>query len=269
MVRVLLLLLTINVAFPYSKGRDTTVSRDTKLLLKESSKVEFLTFHYPSVSWNTHKIDIYDYDVLKFQDSFKVDMRKFYPPTIGEITSHFGYRRIRFHYGTDIKLQTGDSLFAAFDGVVRVCRYDRGGYGYFIVISHYNGLESLYGHLSRIKVKPGQRVKAGDFIGYGGNTGRSTGSHLHFELRFLGEQFNVYPFFDFEKDSLKKETIVISKRLFNYLVDLRKAKYIRVRKGDSLWAIARRYGVSVSYLCRLNRISRNRPIYPGQRLRIR
>ncbi len=268
------ILFFIIFSFSYSTPKkheepDSSVSTSVSSMLKDNELANSLTFEYPSASWNTHKIDIYEYDVLKFKDSFKVSMKTFHPPIKGRITSHFGFRGIRYHYGTDIKLQTGDSVYAAFDGTVRVCRYDRGGYGYFIVISHDNGLESLYGHLSKIKAKPGQKVKAGDFIAFGGNTGRSTGSHLHFELRFLGEQFDTYQFYDYEKDSLKQDYIVVNQKLFNYLKELRKAVYVRVRNGDSLWAISRRYHVSVSYLCRLNHISRNRPIYPGQKLRIR
>ncbi len=247
---------------------DTTFVGEKKLL-KEAPEVVQLTFEYPNVEWNTYKIDIYSYDVLKMKDSFYVDMSRAKFPVIGRITSHFGFRGAQYHYGTDIKLQTGDSVYAVFDGIVRVVRYDRGGYGKFIVIAHDNGLETLYGHLSTQNVKPGQRVKAGEFIGKGGNTGRSTGSHLHFEFRFMGEQFNPYLLMDFETGTLKKYALMVKKDLFNYMKELRKARYVRVRRGDSLWVIARRNHTTVSRLCRLNGISRNRTLYPGQRIRVR
>lgn len=130
--------------------------------------------------------------------NFKIDLRGFCMPTPSRnITSQFGPRWRRQHEGLDIKVYTGDTIRSAFDGRVRITRYDRGGYGYFVVIRHPNGLETLYGHLSKIVAKEDQIVKAGDVIGLGGNTGRSTGSHLHFETRLLGKAINPALLFDF------------------------------------------------------------------------
>lgn len=132
--------------------------------------------------------------------NYKIDLRGFHMPTTSRVvTSNFGPRWGRRHQGLDIKVYVGDTIRAAFDGKVRVvaCEGLRKGYGYYIVIRHPNGLETLYGHLSKQLVKEEQIVRAGDVIGLGGNTGRSTGSHLHFETRLLGEAINPVYMFDF------------------------------------------------------------------------
>ena len=113
------------------------------------------------------------------------------------ITSNFGRRWGRRHQGLDIKVYIGDTIRAAFSGKVRVVKYDANGYGKYIVIRHNNGLETIYGHLSKQIVSPNQTVRAGQPIGLGGNTGRSTGSHLHFETRLAGVALNPALFFDF------------------------------------------------------------------------
>lgn len=253
---------------------------DTLILSKESKAILFAYRNYlqrfseklPKTRWHHRKIDVYDYDVLEFKDTFLVSLYQkrdtFHFPVKGQVTSHFGFRRAQFHYGTDIKLWTGDTVVAAFSGIVRIACYEP-GYGNFIVISHFNGLESLYGHLSAFLVKPGDTVFAGQPIGLGGNTGRSTGSHLHFELRFLGKQFNTEPYFDYESGTIRDSVIVLTASTFSHLKEIQKAQYIRVRKGDSLWTIAKRYGVSVAYLRRLNGLYGTSRIYPGQLLRIR
>lgn len=132
--------------------------------------------------------------------NYKIDLRGFHMPTTSRVvTSNFGPRWGRRHQGLDIKVYVGDTIRAAFDGKVRVvaCEGLRKGYGYYIVIRHPNGLETLYGHLSKQLVKENQVVRAGEVIGLGGNTGRSTGSHLHFETRLLGEAINPVYMFDF------------------------------------------------------------------------
>ena len=117
-------------------------------------------------------------------DTFKIDLRHFCMPTPSRVvTSNFGNRWGRPHKGLDIKVYIGDTIRAAFSGKVRIVRYEAGGYGKYIVIRHPNGLETIYGHLSEQLVSENQSVRAGEVIGLGGNTGRSTGSHLHFEVR--------------------------------------------------------------------------------------
>lgn len=141
--------------------------------------------------------------------NFKVDLRGFCMPTPSRIvTSKFGPRWHRLHAGLDIKVYIGDTIRAAFDGKVRLTKHERRGYGYHIVIRHPNGLETLYGHLSKILVSPDQIVKAGDIIGLGGNTGRSYGAHLHFETRLLGQPINPAFMFDFEKQDVTADFYV-------------------------------------------------------------
>ena len=134
-------------------------------------------------------------------------------PYKGVKTSGYGWRWGRPHTGLDIALNTGDKVYAAFDGVVRVACYN-GGYGNMILIRHYNNLETLYGHLSSIKVKSGQKVKAGDVIGLGGSTGNSTGPHLHFECRLLYACFDPEWIVDINKYKLKTKFVRIDKSYF-------------------------------------------------------
>ena len=150
----------------------------------------------------------HSYTNVTIPSEYKIDLRHFHMPCDSRlVTSHYGYRRSfrRQHYGTDIKVFVGDTIRAAFSGKVRIVK-DQGyrrGYGKYIVIRHANGLETLYGHLSRQLVKPNQFVKAGDVIGLGGNTGQSTGSHLHFETRLLGQSIDPERLFDFEAQDVK------------------------------------------------------------------
>lgn len=133
----------------------------------------------------------------------KIDLRGFCMPTPSrKINSKFGPRWGRRHEGLDIKVYIGDTIRAAFDGKVRICKFNRSGYGYYVVIRHPNGLETLYGHLSKQIVKKDQIVRAGEPIGLGGNTGRSYGSHLHFETRLLGQPINPALLFDFENQDV-------------------------------------------------------------------
>ena len=228
-------------------------------------------------SWNTQQIR-YRLDgedlrldsqmiVLQNRDQGKL----YYHPFKGEVTSRFGYRRYRFHYGIDIDLVTGDQVVSAFDGMVRVVRYDK-GYGNVIVIRNDNGLETVYAHLLKALVDTNQIVKAGDVIAFGGNTGRSTGSHLHFELRYLGAAINPESLIDFETYKLLSDTVYLTPEHFKYLNRIKadkNAKYHIVRSGDNLGRIARRYHTSVSKLCYLNGINQTSIIRIGQKIRVR
>lgn len=195
---------------------------------------------------------VHAYGNVKLPSHYVVDLSDFcLPTTHTRITDSFGYRRWRrrMHYGLDIKVYTGDTIRAAFSGKVRMVRYERRGYGRYIVIRHDNGLETIYGHMSKQMVKENQYVDAGTPIGLGGNTGRSTGSHLHFEVRFLGKAINPASIFNFKKQDLVAETYTIKPSA------IPKARYYKVRSGDTLSRIASRHGVSVRRLCKLNHIS--------------
>lgn len=191
-------------------------------------------------------------------------------PCPGHLTSPFGPRRGRMHYGLDLKLQTGDPVVCAFPGVVRISKYNK-SYGHVVVVRHHNGLETLYAHLSKRFVEPGRIVEAGDTLGKGGNTGRSYGSHLHFEVRFLDQPIDPSLIVDVENGMLKAKTFDIHKGTFATMAAAKAQvgarKYHVVRSGDTLSAIARRYGTSVSTLCRINGISQRSLLRLGQRVR--
>ena len=140
---------------------------------------------------------------------YEIDLTGFCMPTKNrKVNSKFGRRWGRQHEGIDIKVYIGDTIYSAFDGKVRMVKFNRKGYGYYVVIRHTNGLETLYGHLSKQLVKEDQIVRAGEPIGLGGNTGRSSGSHLHFETRLLGYPINPALMFDFEKQDVVADTYV-------------------------------------------------------------
>ncbi|MFD2245025.1 peptidoglycan DD-metalloendopeptidase family protein [Pontibacter ruber] len=234
--------------------------------------------------WDTRNINPYRMDGRQLKDSVDITL---YDPQLKRqykmplektpVTSHFGHRGYRWHYGTDIDLNTGDSIFAAFDGVVRINKWDGGGYGNYIVVRHYNGLETLYGHMSKAIAQSGQFVKAGELLGLGGSTGRSSGPHLHYEVRYQGNPIDPELMYDFPDYLLKGQNFVITSALFNYYnrakssskTTTRKSMYHRVRSGDTLSGIAKRYGVSVSQIARLNGISSRTTLKLGRSLRIK
>jgi murein DD-endopeptidase MepM/ murein hydrolase activator NlpD len=231
-------------------------------------------FEYYS-TWDSKKINIYDFDPKDFKDTVYIKLYdRFFgtewklPLDETRITSEFGFRRYRWHHGTDLKLNVGDPIYSTFDGIVRIRSYDRTGYGYYVVVRHKNGLETLYGHMSKILVDVGQEIKAGDILGLGGNTGRSTGPHLHYEIRYQGLSINPTEVFDFALGKIKSEVYMITSSSFDHVVKTQQAIYHRVRSGETLSAIARRYGVRVATLTRLNNISANSVLRVGQRLRV-
>ncbi len=233
---------------------------------------------YPAYSlypdWNNDRVHAFGKTVV-IPDSFRIDMTGFCMPTSNtKITSKFGPRRRRMHNGLDVKVYIGDTIRAAFDGKVRMVKYERRGYGKFVVIRHDNGLETVYGHLSKQLVKEDQYVEAGEVIGLGGNTGRSTGSHLHFETRFLGQAINPALLFDFEKQDVVADSYLFQKGKNRYRSGRTSAiasngdvQYYKVRRGDSLSRIAKRTGTSIDALCKLNKISRRTTLRIGQVLR--
>lgn len=228
-------------------------------------------------TWNTHHIRYQEGDTIDKTDSIPIALvnhelgEEYVHPFKGVITSRFGYRRYRFHYGIDIDLITGDSVVCAFDGMVRATLYDR-GYGRVIVVRHKNGLETVYAHLSKILVDSNTYVKAGDLLAYGGNTGRSTGSHLHFELRYLGAAINPDAVIDFSNYKLLSDSLWLTDESFKYLRRIKadkNAKFHRVQSGENLSVIARRYRTSVSKLCYLNGIRQTHILQIGEKLRVR
>lgn len=230
-----------------------------------------------------------------------IDVSKFCMPHPGYVTSPYGYRKRfrRMHKGVDLKVYVGDTIRAAFDGRVRLTNFERRGYGNYVILRHTNDLETVYGHLSKFLVEPDQYVRAGDPIALGGNTGRSTGPHLHFETRYMGYAINPSAIFDFANQTVHTDTYTFTKSTYQdarnfdpeanslyaqqYMKDnprptnqaaassstRSKANTYKVRKGDTLSKIASRNGVSLTSLCRLNGLTTRSVLRPGQRLKLR
>ena len=250
--------------------------------------------------WN----NVYAHRETVLPDSFRIDLRGFHMPTDSRVlTSNFGARWGRQHKGLDIKVYIGDTIRAAFSGKVRIVRYEGRGYGKYVVIRHYNGLETIYGHMSKQLVTEDQEVRAGDPIGLGGNTGRSTGSHLHFETRLCGIALNPALMFDFKNQDVVNDYYVFRKSTYNResaeatrvrgvggvavngdldipqqsyasvqpasskSVKAHSTRFHKVAKGETLSSIARKRGMTVSAICKLNHIKSTTRIRPGQILR--
>lgn len=224
-------------------------------------------------SWNTSKANPYGIKLWQNDSSIELSLVDqdnscgYNHPFPGIVTSWFGYRDGRQHKGIDIDLVTGDTVRNCFSGMVRVAKR-HGAYGNLVVVRHYNGLETYYAHLSRLKVKPGDRVDPGQMIGLGGNTGRSTGSHLHFEVRYKGIPLNARAIINFRKHTLISDSITVRKTRYGYAAYPIGQEFHKVKRGDYLAKIANQYGVSISELCSWNGFRRNRPLRVGQRIRI-
>lgn len=196
------------------------------------------------------------------------------------VTSHFGIRYGRNHNGTDLDLETGDTVFAAFDGVIRYGKYHPNGFGNLVIARHFNGFETYYAHLSKLLVKPNEVIRAGEPIGLGGNTGRSSGSHLHFEVRFYDQPIDPELVFDFGNGDIKSPNFFVHSGVFQHSKSSNSGastggtstgsrKYHKVRSGDTLSGIAQKNRTSVSRLCKLNRIKQSSTLRIGQTIRLR
>lgn len=248
--------------------------------------------------WN----NTYAHRATELPDSFRINLKHFCMPTESRVvTSNFGARWGRAHKGIDIKVYIGDTIRAAFSGKVRMVKYEAAGYGKYVVIRHQNGLETIYGHMSDWLVKENEVVKAGQPIGLGGNTGRSTGSHLHFETRLCGVALNPAIMFDFRNQDVvddyymfRRNTYqnesVIANRLrgvggkasdnagqededielataapaASYATNVR---FHKVKSGETLSSIARKRGTTIDALCKLNHIGKRIRLMPGQILK--
>lgn len=237
-------------------------------------------------TWDTDNLNPYLYDFNSFKSPVNIclapDSNGFVMPVNNIVTSNFGWRKGRAHNGIDIDLETGDTVVTAFDGVVRMSKYYH-GYGNMVVVRHPNGLETLYGHLSKVLVEAGQQIKAGEIVGLGGNTGHSYGSHLHFEIRFMGQPIDPAKFISFEKFSLLNNEVLIDETLFQSSKLVKKqrngklvsshsnttqTKYYKIKQGDTLSAIARRNKTSVAKLCKLNGLKETSILRLGQKIKL-
>ncbi|MBD5177591.1 MAG: peptidoglycan DD-metalloendopeptidase family protein [Bacteroidales bacterium] len=279
-----------------------SVENTTKYMEALFNEEEEPEFDIYTEGWDSKRVNCYsEADVPQ---SATIDVSKFSMPHPGYITSPYGYRKRfrRMHKGVDLKVNIGDTVRAAFDGRVRITNFERRGYGNYVVLRHTNDLETVYGHLSAFLVKDDDYVKAGDPIALAGNTGRSTGPHLHFETRYMGYAINPCAIFDFANQTTHTDTYAFNKNTYQnarnydpkansqyaqeYLKKNPNKPYVRstassgsssksgsssyrVRKGDSLSKIAARNGTTVAKLCKLNKITANSKLQIGQRLRVR
>lgn len=252
--------------------------------------------------WNSGFVNCYaNVDVPQ---TAVIDVKEYCMPVPGYLTSPYGYRKRfrRMHKGVDLKLNVGDTVRAAFSGKVRLTKFEKAGYGYYVVVRHGNDLETVYGHLSKFLVQPDQYVKAGDPIALGGNTGRSTGPHLHFETRYMGYAINPSAIFDFANQCTHTDTYTFDKRTYQnarnfspeanaqYAAQYQKthpnkaysntkqttkgkttykSSTYKVKKGDTLGKIAARNGMSLSKLCRLNGLKSSSTLRVGQKIRLK
>ncbi|MDE6510644.1 MAG: peptidoglycan DD-metalloendopeptidase family protein, partial [Muribaculaceae bacterium] len=201
----------------------------------------------------------------------------FFRPVPGMITSLYGWRPRfqRLHHGIDLSLQTGDTVRAALSGTVEMIAYDHGGYGHYVVMTHPDGMETLYGHLQYPLVGQGQFIYAGQPIGIGGSTGNSTGPHLHFEARIGGSAVDPMLLFDFygraplyyaeESGPAALKTPTYS----HQSKSLKKESTYIVRYGDTLESVARQAGMTVMRLCQLNMLQQSAPLQVGRMLKLR
>ena len=148
--------------------------------------------------WNNYRVHTF---VSNVPEEYEIDMSEYHHPlhNNNELISPFGKRLSGTHKGVDIRATLQDTVYAAFDGKVRYAAYNAGGYGYLVVVRHYNGLETYYAHLSRINVTQNQFVIAGEALGTAGRTGRASCVHLHFETRFCGVPINPEEIISIEK----------------------------------------------------------------------
>lgn len=301
-VSVVLILLSVPACAQDLLARQAPVDRRMRTVdtLSIQSIIEREMTENPSAQLYDDWNNVYAHRATELPDSFRINLRNFCMPTTNRvITSKMGPRWGRMHKGLDIKVYIGDTIRAAFSGKVRIKKYERAGYGKYLVIRHNNGLETIYGHMSDWLVEENQVVKAGQPIGLGGNTGRSTGSHLHFETRLCGVALNPALLFDFvnqdvtadyymfRKETFEHESVAINKNLLlegghsNELAketdnhngrnrnvrEFSETKYHKVSVGETLTSIAKRRGTTVAQLCKLNHLTRDVKVRPGQILR--
>ncbi len=211
-----------------------------------------------------HNVEINESLVLEIEN----DGLSYYShPKAGVVTSFYGMRDKQMHKGIDIDLEKGEPVVAAFDGKVRIAK-KRGGYGNVVVLMHPNGLETVYAHLSKFKVAPGDVVLSGQTIGLGGSTGHSTGSHLHFEIRYKGQALNPSTFISFDENKLLDNTVIIKKSRYGMCAFPSKSTFHTVERGDNWCSIAKKYGISNKQLCELNGTPKRYYLKAGQKLRI-
>ena len=277
-----------------SEGLSIVLYNDNTWRFVRNRNIDVLDETVFASNWDTTKIQVYKTELNDLPISMVIDLvdslKSYHYPCKGRVTSKYGPRRRRVHQGTDIDLETGDPIYSTFDGRVRITTYVGNGYGNLVVIRHDNGLETYYGHLSEISVKPNQWVSAGQLIGKGGNTGRSTGSHLHYEIRYKGQTFDPERLIDFTTGTLRRETFLLKRTYFSpysrftqdfdeevqseeedkkIVAEAAAKKYHIVKRGDTLGRIAINNHTTVTKICQLNGLKKTSVLQIGQRIRVR
>jgi len=298
-----ILIFSAGTTLPINNGTKTiksaidTISTEDKfkkIILYEDFTWDYLNLEKPKIDdeedfyeyWDTDKIHAFkgsplselpDEIILNIADS----TNHYCIPYTGKVFSGYKFRHTREHQGVDLSLKTGDPIRAAFDGVVRIAEKSSktGGYGNLIVIRHSNGLETYYGHLSQFLVDVDELVKAGEIIGYGGSTGRSTGPHLHFETRYHGQSFDPERLFDFKNGTLRDSTFTLKKHYFsiyshygqNDEESLASSQRVlhTIKSGDTIGRLAVKYHTTTSKICKLNGISSTTLLRIGKKLIVR
>ena len=277
-----------------SEGLSIVLYNDNSWRYVRNRDIDVLDETIYTQNWDTSKIHAYNVELKDLPMSMVIDLvdtlKSYHYPFKGRVTSKYGPRRRGIHQGTDIDLETGDPIYATFDGRVRHTTYVARGYGHLIIIRHDNGLETFYAHLSEVNVKPGDWVTAGQVIGKGGNTGRSTGSHLHYEMRYKGHSFDPERLINFTTGDLRRETFLLKRTYFSpysrftqdfdeeiqsdeedkkIAAEAAAIKYHIVKKGDTLGRIAINNHTTVTKLCQLNGLKKTSTLRIGQRIRVR
>ena len=308
-IKKIALAATVSLAVLPAAGQDLLANQapiDRKMKAVDSLMLQQLiineVWESPAAELYTEWNNKYAHQATALPDSFLVNLRDFCMPITNRVvTSNFGARWGRQHKGLDIKVYIGDTIRAAFTGKVRIVKNEgaRKGFGKYIVIRHDNGLETIYGHLSGWLVSENQEVRAGDPIGLGGNTGKSFGSHLHFETRLCGVALNPALMFDFKNQDVIGDEWMFRRSTYNQESSLAtrlrgtggvyrggddleanmgksksssasrnsNVRFHKVKKGETLSAIARKHRTSVSALCSLNGIKKTVTLRPGQILK--
>lgn len=304
MKRYLILLALINAFATFAIAQQTTdnVADTTAILQSDSIAAEDDSIYfstqkfidnlsqlpaqqYYNQDWSEEHIRLKTATIPFVNDSIILFLNKknfIFPVKNWKVISEYGVRHGRMHTGTDIKQRLNDTVVSCFDGVVRLAR-PYSGYGNVVVVRHPNGLESVYSHLNKIKVKPKQIVKAGQMVGLAGRTGRATTEHLHFEFRFLYEHFNTRHAIDYDSEKLISDTLILTPKMLNRkssnsttaptqeerVSPEERPDYHTIKKGDTLYKISRIYGISVKELLKLNNIKEDSILSLGQKIKLK
>jgi murein DD-endopeptidase MepM/ murein hydrolase activator NlpD len=236
---------------------DTTESSEDSLYLDNNSY---------KLHWNTTSL----YAGWKSSEKAKVNseviyidtLTKFTMPVPGKKTSEYS----RLHTGWDLNLKEGEPVKSAFEGRVRFAGMNNGGYGNIVIVRHASGIETWYAHLSATSVVPGQRVKSGETIGLGGSTGRSTGPHLHWEMRYKDVPLDLAKIIDYGTKSIPKRKIKVKDLTGDGMLAL---THHKISDGDTMESIAKKHNSTPERLTRLNGLAPNHVLIPGKYIRVR